>query len=76
MTPPEIKRIVSECVTRLSEHCDSVRIFVTSPSNDGSGCTDDLSDGAGNFLAQRGQIRDWMLRQDEYVKEHAKRNVK
>jgi hypothetical protein len=54
----------------LNEHCDSVRIFITLPANDGSGNTQCFSAGSGNFCAQKGQIHEWLIMEDERSRQH------
>lgn len=56
----------------LGEHCEAVRIFVTKGSDDGSGNTIHLTTGRGNMLAQHGQVREWIIMQEEYVREKAR----
>lgn len=69
---PEQEQLVRDAIGKLSEHFDSVRIFVTvhdGPLDE----TNSYEDGAGNFYAQLGQIREWISIQDQYQREHAKR---
>lgn len=54
----------------LGEHCDSVRIFITSPSNNGQGDTRCFSVGSGNFCAQKGQIHEWLIMENERSRQH------
>lgn len=49
------------------ELCDSLRIFVTR-HNPETGQTQHMTFGAGNYYAQEGQIRDWMLKVTERTK--------
>lgn len=53
------------------EHADSVRIFITTHTGEKSE-TSTYTTGLGNFQAQYGQIREWLIRQDERVKIHAR----
>lgn len=59
----------------LNEHCESVRIFITTPSNDGHGDTRCFSVGSGNFCAQKGQIVEWLAMEDERSREHMRREL-
>ena len=59
----------------LSEHVDSVRIFVTFPALDGSPATGRLTDGGGNLYAQMGQVRAWLIQQDEFEKDYARKEA-
>lgn len=67
----QIENLAEECAAKLMEHADSVRIFITIHTGDKSE-TFGYSTGLGNFQAQYGQIREWMIRQDERVKIHAR----
>lgn len=63
-----IEKLVREYASKLAEHCDSVRIFIT---KHGDGSADDsisFSEGRGNFYSQIGQVKEWILMQDEYSK--------
>jgi len=76
MNTEELQAMIKKHVAALSEHCESVRIFVTVPSNDGNQTTKACDDGAGNFYAQYGQITEWIDIQREYqrvwARDHAK----
>lgn len=63
----ERNKILKKHVDQLMEHFETVQIFVTCQlaTKDGLMCTLANNEGAGNFFARRGQVRDWMLRQDE-----------
>lgn len=64
---PEQKRLtklVDDACSDLSEHFDSIRIFVTMPSET-SNHTANYSAGRGNIYAQIGQVREWLIRDDE-----------
>ena len=73
MTDIEMEALVKKHVTELSEHFDSVRIFITIPSENDSQITRAYNSGAGNFYAQLGQIREWLSMQDEYNRAEARR---
>ena len=64
-----IKQLVSDAAMRLGEHVDSVRIFVTYPSNNGDNDTHSFTNGAGNIYAQQAQVREWVLIQDQLVRQ-------
>lgn len=68
------KELLESCVNKLSEHCDSVRIFVTFPTNDGERDTAAMDSGSGNFYAQYGQITEWLDIQRQYQRNWAIRN--
>lgn len=64
------RRLVDAKVNELMEHFDSIRIFVSfrgSPTT-----TQTYTTGGGNFHAQMGQVKEWVIRQDEFVREDAR----
>lgn len=61
----ELEKIVDEACSKLREHVDSVRIFVTRDNDDGS-LTAGLSRGRGNYYAQKGLIQEWLEEQSEF----------
>jgi len=63
------KRCVEECAQKMSEHWDSVRIIAT---NHHKGFTGIYSSGRGNFYAQIGGVREWIMRQDEGTKQNVR----
>ena len=68
----QIQKLVKESVRNLSEHCDSVRIFVTKHNCDGeTDTTGAVDNGSGNFYAQLGQIREWLSIQEQYQRNWA-----
>jgi hypothetical protein len=56
-----LEKLVSEAASRLAEHCDSVRIFVSWHDDETAGYTKAFSEGRGNVFAQLGQIREWLI---------------
>lgn len=66
-----VQKMADDLVEKLGEHCDSVRVFCTYP--EGGGETSGYSSGSGNFFAQHGQIHEWLIRQDEIVRAHARK---
>lgn len=63
MTPDEkseMEKLVKDAASKLAEHVDTVRIFVTRRSEDGDGLTSSYTFGIGNIFAQRGQIDYWL----------------
>lgn len=67
-------KLVDEAVNRLSEHFDTVRIFVTS-HNGSTDTTHCFTSWRGNFYAQQAQIHEWLTRQDQAAREYAKRDL-
>lgn len=72
ITREELEKRVQSFVDQLGEHVDSVRVFVTFPTLDGKPHTAGLTVGIGNFYAQQGQIQEWMVTQDERVRDHVR----
>jgi hypothetical protein len=68
----EIKRL-EDAANSLIEYFDSVQIFATrhEPTKGG---TLDVKFGLGNWLARRGQVSDWLIKNEEQtrveVREH------
>lgn len=67
---PELKAKVDDTVAKLSEHFDSVRVFVTL-HNGGESETQSYETGGGNFYAQLGQVQEWLSIQDQYQRNWA-----
>jgi hypothetical protein len=68
----QIRQMVQEAVKTLSEHCDSVRIFVTKHACDGeTDTTSSIDNGAGNLMAQMGQVQEWLCIQQQYQRNWA-----
>lgn len=69
MSDPEehakFEKIVNDAASSLGEHFDSVRIFVTWPNENSELVSCCYSAGRGNFFAQVGHIRDWMICDEE-----------
>lgn len=64
--------IIRSHVARLLEHFDSVEIFVTRQDEE-SEATDAFNLGGGNLYARIGQIRQWLMMEDDRVHEHRER---
>lgn len=67
----ELKKIVDDAASKLGEHFQSVRIFVTRNSEDGEPNTIAIDSGGGNFYAQIGQVRAWLDIQLQYQRNWA-----
>lgn len=67
----EIEIKIVKFMDDLGEHCESIRLFTTFP--EGDGCTGSFTIGRGNFHAQRGQIQEWLINQDENVRINARK---
>lgn len=57
--------------SQLAEHFDSVRIFCTKHSEEGTSNTLQLDVGRGNFYAQLGQVHEFLEIQRQYQKNWA-----
>lgn len=66
-----LREMVDRVCRELGEHADSVRIFVTLHSGDGTTNTRSYEAGTGNFYAQLGQVREWIAIQDQYQRNWA-----
>lgn len=75
-TKDVIEKIVEEAIQKFGEHCHSIRIFVTYPSDDGKNETCGYTKGSGNIYAQIGQTKEFTVEQDEYVKVYVRNKVK
>jgi hypothetical protein len=64
--------LVEKHATELSEYFDSVRIFVT--RHDGTKGTVHLTKGRGNFYAQYGHVREWLIQMDTETDRVARKN--
>lgn len=72
-----LDKMVEDAAAQLSEHCDSVRIFVTKHAVDGeSDVTIAFDHGRGNIHAQVGQVMEWLDIQRQYQRNWAIRNDK
>lgn len=56
---------VRRCLDLLIEHFDSVQIFATRHDPTIVGGTVTLDMGVGNWCTRRGQVRQWIIREDE-----------
>jgi hypothetical protein len=56
---------VDRCIEILGEHFDSVQIFATRHESTTLDGTLSITKGTGNYFARYGQIREWILEQDE-----------
>lgn len=68
----EAVRMLDEHCNQLMEHFDSVQIFVTRHEEAKAGGTIYVNRGAGNWFARCGQIREWVVFEDQKIRETAK----
>lgn len=57
--------LVQHHIDRLREHFDTVQIFVTREEPEKTKETITVQKGSGNWFARYGQVRLWMLREEE-----------
>lgn len=69
----DMKRIRDACEV-LSEHYDTVQIFVTRHDAGGVGGTVSATWGSGNWFARHGQVREWLVKDDELVRIKVRRD--
>lgn len=58
-------KMLEKHLAELSEHFDSVHIFVTRHEQGESNGTINANMGTGNWFTRYGQILEWQVRQDE-----------
>jgi hypothetical protein len=63
----DVKR-VGRVVTELGEHFDSVQIFATRCESGELGGTITVHMGTGNWFTRYGQVKEWIVKQDEYTR--------
>lgn len=68
----EVERLVEQALASISEYCDTVHVFVTR-YNGATGNTVHYSTGTGNWFARSGQIKDWLIKEDERTRKYARK---
>jgi len=68
VTNDEAKALVAKHASELAEMFDGVRIFVSWPHPDDAHRTLTYDSGRGNWFAQYGQIRQWVIAEDELLR--------
>ena len=71
MTTQKLKEKISKLADDIGEHCDSVCIFAT--LQDRGGITKSLNATRGNHYANMGQVREWMITEEQHQKNYAAR---
>ncbi len=71
MSDDQDMRELERHVAQLGERFDSVRIIAMSHRD---GITYTHSFGSGNFCAQSGAVREWLMRKDEEIRETARKD--
>ena len=57
--------MLQKALDALGEHFDSVQIFATRHDSGGSGGTIGVKRGCGNWFARYGQVREWMIQEEQ-----------
>lgn len=73
MSDPDVDR-VQAAIDLLSEHFDTVQIFVTVYKGDDDSTTHTIARGNGNWYARYGQVASWVVRQDEGTRVDARKD--
>lgn len=66
--PDKDIEMVNAHVEKLGEHFDTVHVFVTRHEPTTEGGTIGLGIGAGNWFSRYGQIKEWVIKQDEQTR--------
>lgn len=65
-----IKRVVAE----LGEHFDTVQVFATRCEDGTLDGTINVQFGAGNWFARYGQVRNWIVKEDEAIRAEVRKD--
>jgi hypothetical protein len=68
VTNSEAKALVAKHASELAEQFETVRIFVSWPHADDAHRTMTYDTGRGNWFASYGQIRQWVIAEDEALR--------
>jgi len=63
-----LQEILSRFASEISEHFDSVRIFATKHGDGTRSDSASFTDGRGNYFAQVGRVKEWVVMQDEITR--------
>lgn len=58
-------KILNDCLDKLGEFYDSVHIFATRHEPENEGQTLSSNKGRGNWFSRYGQVREWLIREEE-----------
>lgn len=64
MSQNYVDQKIDAFLKEIGDHVDSARIFITRPCDDSADATSCYTIGKGNFHAQYGQVREWILMQE------------
>ena len=72
----DMERLKEACRT-LGEYFETVQIFCTRVSDEEAdeGGTVSCQHGTGNWFARKGQVTEWVLKQDENTRKEARENL-
>jgi hypothetical protein len=63
----EILRLAKDAAAKIRELACSVQIFITMHDS-GDGSTKHMTHGLGNWYAREGQVREWVIENEERIK--------
>lgn len=69
----DINRVKQACIS-LGDHFDSVQIFVSRHEEGEEHGTVNINFGSGNWFTRRGQIMEWVIKQDETARLEIREN--
>lgn len=69
----DLARVKAACED-LIEHFDTVMIFTTRHESGELDGTVNVRYGLGNWFARKGQIEDWLLKEDEQTREQVRKD--
>lgn len=69
-----VQTIVENACTLIVEHVESVQVVVTIHSEDWDSSRS-ITCGRGSLYARLGAVREWLLMQDEYIRDHARKTA-
>lgn len=66
--------IMQHAIDRMSEHFDSVQVFVSRYEPNQEGGTMSLHLGQGNWFARFGQVKEWVVKREENARIDCRRD--
>lgn len=73
MTDEEAQAIADKLASALAEHFDNVRIFVQWPTPNDEQRSKTYNTGRGNWWAQYGQIKEWIVMEEHRARIEAEK---
>lgn len=74
MDPDIDKQRINAALDQLGEHYDAVQIFCSRHESGEEGGSIHFSFGCGNWFARYGQIRNWLVAEEEGTRIHVRAN--